>query len=203
MSKSSKILNMQSIVGIILIIFVFLFGTIILFGLINTVDTGFNTSFIRSLNQFKELYFMFVAGILGIVYLSNLDSLKTKMEHALIIISIILFSVSLATLAGTLKTIYDTNYNQDYAQSYAQLQVQNTYYLQYTQWLVNITANIHSKNMLLESDIKNLTEKMNSQATVSTVSSTPTNVGNVATSPTETFNTINTVPVDDNAYNVE
>jgi hypothetical protein len=105
--------------------------------------------------------------------------------------------VSVATLAGSLKNVYDTNYNPDASQNYVQLQANNVYYLQYAQWLVDTTSIIHSRNVLLEAQIQNLTEHMNNQAINYQAITSANSAGTVGTSPTEILNTGNNVPVDD------
>lgn len=161
MSSQNNILNMQTLTGITLVVFAFTFGTLVLFGLLNTVtDNGLTYV---SLNLFKELYFVLVAAILGVIYVYNTDNNTSKMAHVFILLSILVLSASSATLAGSAKSLYDM---KSIVSEVNQLQAQNAYYSQYAQSLADYTDMVHSQNLLLQNDLQNLTEILNNRQPV-------------------------------------
>jgi hypothetical protein len=161
--------NLKKIVGAALVLSGLVFGTILLFAYIDTKLTN------NLLTLFKTFYFVFVAIILGIIYLAKSTSLKTKTGHALAIIMILIFSAAAATMAGNLKAAYDTN--KDMRAYNPQLQAQNDYYSQYAQALKARIDSVNLANADLEKQIINITGKITNK--------TPIIVENIITLPPE------------------
>jgi hypothetical protein len=180
--NTSKILGM--IVGAILVVFTIVFGSIIFAGLLDTAND-------ISLTLFKTIYFAFILSVLGVVYLANMDALGTKIEHVLILVSILIFSAGLAAFAGNLKGISDINYASS-STSIETLQAQNQYYSQYLQSMLTFEDSVRSNNRLLEADVEKLMGKINNK--------TPVVVETIVTLPPEIIYVEENSSVNDTVY---
>ncbi|MGV8171703.1 MAG: hypothetical protein ACP5OA_03355 [Candidatus Woesearchaeota archaeon] len=139
--------------GIILTVFALAFGSIIMFGYMNTLS---------GTALFKAMYFGYVLLVLTSVYLMSTGLLSARGEHILILISIIIFSVSIATLAGKLK--YNVDANQFIStDNMAQLTAQNQYYAKFAESQVEQLKAIQDNNNMLESTITNISTKINNR----------------------------------------
>jgi hypothetical protein len=154
-----KILNMKIIVGIGLFLFAFVFGNIVLNGLLNTNET-------ISVTMFKTIYFVFLLLIFGIIYILNRNLLNSKTEHAIIILSILVFAMGMASAAGNFKSAQDNGFFTKGSTNIDSLQAQNNQYLQYVKSMTNLENSIQADNKLLESQIGNLTEQINNKKPV-------------------------------------
>lgn len=178
--SESKILGI--VVGIILIVFIAVFGSIVLMGLLNTTAD-------ISLTLFKTIYFAFILSVLGIIYLANRIVLGTKTEHVVILLSIILFSAGLAAFVGNLKGVHDIDGYVYQSHSIGELQAQNQYYSQSTQSMITLEESIRSNNRILEAEVVQLTQKINNK--------TPVVVETIVALPPEVIYITEDVPVSD------
>jgi hypothetical protein len=164
--------NLGMIVGATLVVFILVFGSILMFGLLNTI-TDISPTF------FNTIYFAFVLIVLGAAYMMNTDMLCTKLEHVLIISSLLIFSAALATFAGSVKNLYDVNQYISQSDDVAALQAQGQYYSNYAQSMIALEESIKSDNKVLAIEVAKLTEKINNK--------TPVVVETIVTLPPETI----------------
>jgi hypothetical protein len=153
----TKVLGL--IIGVALAAFALASGIILLFGFTNTVDAENHLS----AAMFKILCFALLLAVLGALYLASMKLFNTKVEHALIILSILIFSAGVSAMAGNIKAAYDAGQfiaRSESAESISSLQQQNQYYLQYTQSMEDSLKLLKSNNALLEQDAAKIENKI-------------------------------------------
>jgi hypothetical protein len=147
------------IIGVALAAFAIASGIILLFGLTNTFDAENPVS----TAMFKTLCFALLLVVLGALYLAARKLFNTQIEHALIILSIIVFSAGVSAMAGGIKAAYDAEQfiaRSESAESISSLQQQNQYYLQYAQSMEDSLKLLKSNNQLLEEDAAKIEKKI-------------------------------------------
>jgi glucan phosphoethanolaminetransferase (alkaline phosphatase superfamily) len=147
---------MKIFVGAGLLLFFFVFVNIIMMGALNTTRN-------ISTAMFKTIYFVFLIVILGLIYIFGSSLLKSKLERALIIISMLIFSAAMATATGSLKSLNDNRYFAGGTARANDVQAQNEYYIQYVQSLTDFEESIKKDNRLLEKEVEVLSDKVNNR----------------------------------------
>lgn len=147
--------TLELITGTILTMFIIFFGSIIMFGYMNTIN--------GNIALFKAIYFAFILTVSVTVYLMNIDTSSTVSEHVLIIIAVIVFSASMATMVGNLKNNYDVNQYFKQSGDIEELAAQNQYYSQYTAAYASRLETLRTDNQILEDTLTNLTARINNK----------------------------------------
>lgn len=143
-------------VGIVLTLFIFIFLNIILFGLVNTVSG-------ISINVFKTLYFSFFLALLGSIYIININRLKTRYVHILLIFSLLAFSASLSVFVGNFKESIDVD---KYLADTEGLRANLMYNLQYAESILQDAKQLDNNNLLLDEKAASLSERLNNKEPV-------------------------------------
>jgi hypothetical protein len=139
-------MKLGKIVGCALVSFLFVYGTILLFG---TMQASL---------EFKGAYFTLMILVLGIVYFFNRKTLNGKLEHILTVVLILVVSTAFASAAGNFKDYYDGTVQAEEAkqgttQELGAIQAQNAFYTKYLSYLTNQTTVLASNNIALQNQL--------------------------------------------------
>lgn len=148
-------MKLKTITSIALLIFVFLFVSLVLFGKFGLATDS------QATTTFKVGFFMLIIFVLSAVYIMNLDLLQGIAEHTITIVGIILISVILTMTMQNMKEGYITKATLLPAQLQLKNEVtaleQNVQGTSTTQQeLTQQIADVNSQNQLLESQMKTL-----------------------------------------------
>jgi hypothetical protein len=115
-----------------------------------------------SVTLFKTLYFGMILFVLGCVYVMSTDLLSSKIEHIIVVLSIVLFAAAIATLVGNSKVLSDVaNF-----ESNNPLGQDQEYYLKYMSLLKGKADSMRVTTQVLESEVEKLNEMIDTRSPI-------------------------------------